>query len=118
VKTALGERVSDVKASSRLADSPACLVAAKHGPDLEIERLLARQSRGVGAKPILELNMKHPLVKAIGSAQNDARAADVNDLSSLLFEQAQILDGEVPDDPAAFAARLNRLVVRGLGAAA
>ena len=39
----------------------------------------------------------------------------MNDLSSLLFEQAQILDGEVPDDPAAFTARLNRLVVRGLG---
>ena len=118
VKGALGERVSDVKASSRLADSPACLVAATHGPDLEIERLLSRQSRGVGAKPILELNMKHALVKAIGSAQKSERGEDVNDLSALLFEQAQILDGEVPDDPAAFAARLNRLVVRGLGAVA
>jgi molecular chaperone HtpG len=118
VKGALGERVSDVKASSRLADSPACLVAATHGPDLEIERLLSRQSRGVGAKPILELNMKHALVKAIGSAQKGERGEDVNDLSALLFEQAQILDGEVPDEPAAFAARLNRLVVRGLGAVA
>ena len=118
VKAALGERVSDVTASSRLADSPACLVAARSGPDLEIERLLSRQNRGAGAKPILELNMKHPLVKAIGSAQKNSHENDVNDLSSLLFEQAQILDGEVPDDPAAFAARLNRLVVRGLGAAA
>src|SRR5436305_11256344 len=116
VKSALGERVSDVTASSRLADSPACLVAAKHGPDLEIERLLSRQSRGVGAKPILGLNMKHALVSAIGSAQKSERGDDVSDLSSLLFEQAQIMDGEVPDDPAAFAARLNRLVVRGLGA--
>src|SRR5205814_7921763 len=114
VKRALGERVSDVTASARLADSPACLVAAKHGPDLEIERLLSRQSRGVGAKPILELNMKHALVKAIGGAQKESHEADVNDLSALLFEQAQILDGEVPDDPAAFAARMNRLVVRGL----
>jgi molecular chaperone HtpG len=115
VKLALGERVSDVRASQRLADSPACLVASKSGPDLEIERLLSRQSRGVGAKPVLELNMKHALVKAIGGAQKEAHEADVNDLSALLFEQAQILDGEVPDDPAAFAARLNRLVVRGLG---
>jgi molecular chaperone HtpG len=105
-----------VRASQRLADSPACLVAAKHGPDLEIERLLARQSRGVGAKPILELNMRHALVQAIASAQRDSREADVSDLSALLFEQAQILDGEVPDDPAAFAARVNRLVARGLGA--
>ena len=102
--------------SQRLADSPACLVAAKQGPDLEIERLLSRQNRGVGAKPILELNMKHALVKALARAQKDAHEADVSDLSALLFEQAQILDGEVPDDPAAFAARLNRLVVRGLSA--
>jgi molecular chaperone HtpG len=116
VKLALGERVSDVLPSQRLADSPACLVAAKQGPDLEIERLLSRQNRGAGIKPILELNMKHALVKALGRAQNDKHDADVSDLSSLLFEQAQILDGEVPDDPAAFAARLNRLVVRGLGA--
>ncbi len=118
VKLALGERVADVKASSRLADSPACLVAAGQGPGLEIERLLSRQNRGTGTKPILELNMKHALVRALARAQNDKHEADVNDLSSLLFEQAQILDGEVPDDPAAFAARLNRLVVRGLGAAA
>jgi len=116
VKLALGERVSDVRASQRLADSPACLVASKSGPDLEIERLLSRQSRGVGAKPVLELNMKHALVKAIGGAQKESHEADVNDLSALLFEQAQILDGEVPDDPAAFAARMNRLVVRGLNA--
>ena len=73
VKAALGERVADVTASSRLADSPACLVAAKSGPDLEIERLMSRQNRGVGAKPILELNMKHALVKAIGSAQKGER---------------------------------------------
>jgi molecular chaperone HtpG len=118
VKSALGERVSDVLPSQRLADSPACLVAAKQGPDLEIERLLSRQNRGAGIKPILELNMKHALVKALARAQKDEHDADVTDLSSLLFEQAQILDGEVPDDPAAFAARLNRLVVRGLGVSA
>jgi molecular chaperone HtpG len=114
VKAALGERVSDVQASSRLADSPACLVASKSGPDLEIERLLARQNRGVGIKPILELNMRHALVKALANAQKASNEGDVNDLSALLFEQAQILDGEVPDDPAAFAARVNKLVVRGI----
>ena len=116
VKTALGERVSDVRASQRLADSPACLVAAKHGPDLEIERLLARQGRGLGAKPILELNIRHALVKAIDSAVKGERQDDVSDLSALLFEQAQILDGDAPEDPAAFVARLNRLVMRGFGA--
>jgi molecular chaperone HtpG len=115
VRTALGERVSDVRASQRLADSPACLVAAKHAPDLEIERLLATQNRGVRSKPILELNMRHALVSALADAQKDARESEVSDLSALLFEQAQILDGAVPDDPAAFAARLNRLVLSGLG---
>jgi molecular chaperone HtpG len=118
VKLALGERVADVKASARLADSPACLVASQSGPGLEIERLLSRQNRGSGSKPILELNMKHALVKAVGHAQQAKNESDVNDLSSLLFEQAQILDGEVPEDPAAFAARVNRLVARGLGASA
>jgi molecular chaperone HtpG len=115
VKDALGERVSDVRVSLRLTDSPACLVAGP-GFDRELSRLLARQSRSVGAKPILELNMRHPIVKALARAKADAREDEVADLSALLFEQAKILDGEVPDDPAAFAMRVNRLVIRGLPA--
>ena len=114
VKAALGERVEDVRASQRLTDSPVCLVAAGHGPDRELERLLARHQRGAGAKPILELNMRHPLVRAVAQAKLAARDDDAAELSALLFDQAMILDGEAPDDPAAFAARLNRLVVRGL----
>ncbi len=117
VKAALGESVTDVRASQRLTDSAACLVAGGKGPDRELERLLARQNKGAGTKPILELNMRHPLVRAVGDAKTAARDGDVSDLASLLFEQAQILDGEVPADPAAFAARLNRLVVRGLSPA-
>ena len=88
VKAALGDRVSDVRASQRLADSPACLVAAGHGPDLQVERLLAHQMRGRGPKPVLELNVHHVLVKAIASAQKASRQADVDDLSMVLFEQA------------------------------
>jgi molecular chaperone HtpG len=114
VKSTLGERVSDVRASQRLTDSAACLVAGGLGPDRELERLLSRTGRGAGGKPILELNMRHALVKALGLAKTQAREDDVADLSALLLDQAQILDGEVPEDPAAFAARLNRLVVRGL----
>jgi molecular chaperone HtpG len=113
VKTALGERVSDVRASKRLTDSPACLVAGA-GHDRELGRLLARANRGAGPKPILELNMRHSLVRAIAHASAAARTDDVTDLSALLLDQARILDGEVPDDPAAFAARMNRLVARGL----
>ena len=114
VKASLGERVSDVRASQRLTDSAACLVAQGAGPDRELERLLARQNARAGAKPILEINTRHPIVKAVSDAKLGARDADVADLSELLLDQAHILDGEVPDDPAAFAARVNRLVARGL----
>jgi molecular chaperone HtpG len=112
IKSSLGERVSDVRASQRLTSSASCLVASSHGPDRELERLLARANRGVSTKPILEINLHHPLVAAIPKAGEKAA-----DLSFLLFEQAQILDGELPDDPAAFANRLNRLVVDGLSKA-
>jgi molecular chaperone HtpG len=112
IKAALGERVSDVRASQRLTASASCLVAGSHGPDRELERLLARQNPGAASKPILEINLRHPLVAAIARAE--AGSAAVDDLSLLLLEQAQILDGELPEDPAAFAARLNRLVLQGL----
>ena len=113
VKEALGERVADVRASKRLTDSAACLVAEPHGRDRELERLLARQNRGGGAKPVLELNVRHPIVKLLGQARGGGRNEEVADLAALLFEQAQILDGEVPSDPAQFAARVNRLVMGG-----
>jgi molecular chaperone HtpG len=89
-------------------------VADSRGRDRELERLLARQSRGSGTKPILELNVRHPILKMLSRAKADGRDDEVADLSALLFEQAQILDGEVPNDPAQFAARINRLVARGL----
>ncbi|MFB6461141.1 molecular chaperone HtpG [Bradyrhizobium tunisiense] len=114
IKAALGERVSDVKASTRLTSSASCLVADSQGPSRELERILAQQNRGMKTKPILEINLRHPMVGAITKAQAGSKAVD--DLSLLLLEQAQILDGELPEDPAAFAARLNRLVLQGLGA--
>ncbi|AWM05251.1 molecular chaperone HtpG [Bradyrhizobium symbiodeficiens] len=114
IKAALGERVSDVKASTRLTSSASCLVADSQGPSRELERILSQQNRGMKTKPILEINLRHPMVGAITKAQAGSKAVD--DLSLLLLEQAQILDGELPEDPAAFAARLNRLVLQGLGA--
>jgi molecular chaperone HtpG len=116
VKLALGERVSDVRASQRLTDSAACLVAGGMGPDRELERLLARHNRSSGAKPILEINMRHILVRALALAKTEERETDIADIAALLLEEAQILDGEVPEDPAAFTARLNRLIMRGLAA--
>jgi molecular chaperone HtpG len=109
IKDTLGERVSDVRASQRLTSSASCLVAGGNGQDRALERLLAAQNKGSGIKPILEINMRHPLVAAISGDGDTAK-----DLSFLLLEQAQILDGELPEDPAAFANRLNQLVLRGL----
>jgi molecular chaperone HtpG len=109
IKDALGDRVSDVRASQRLTTSASCLVAGGAGRDRALERLLAQQNRGAVTKPILEINMRHPLVAAITGERDEAR-----DLSLLLLEQAQILDGELPEDPAAFANRVIQWVLRGL----
>jgi molecular chaperone HtpG len=109
IKDTLGDRVSDVRASQRLTSSASCLVAGGNAQDRALERLLAQQNRGPVTKPILEINMRHPLVTAIATAKDAGK-----DLSFLLLEQAQILDGELPEDPAAFASRLNQLVLRGL----
>ncbi|MFB9269026.1 molecular chaperone HtpG [Bradyrhizobium erythrophlei] len=109
IKDALGERVSDVRASQRLTSSASCLVAGGDARDRALERLLAQQNRGAVTKPILEINLRHPLVAAVATD-----TAQAKDLSFLLFEQAQILDGEMPEDPAAFASRLNGLVLRGV----
>jgi molecular chaperone HtpG len=67
------------------------------------------QNRAAVTAPILEINLRHPLVAAVSTAKDAA-----GDLSLLLLEQAQILDGELPEDPAGFANRLNRLVLQGL----
>ena len=110
IKDALGERVSDVRASQRLTSSASCLVAGGDGPDRELERMLAQQNKGAG-------HQADPRDQHAPSAGRGDRPADKPtrpDLSFLLLEQAQILDGELPEDPAAFASRLNRLVLRAL----
>jgi molecular chaperone HtpG len=112
IKASLGDRVNDVRASQRLTTSASCLVAGSHGPDRELERLLSQQNPGARTKPILEINLRHPLVAALANAEAGSATAD--DLSLLLLEQAQILDGELPEDPAGFAARLNRLVLQAM----
>ena len=114
VKTAIKEHVSDVRSSKRLTESPACLVAEKSGPDRRLEQILAQRDLGSSPKPILELNMKHRLVRAVADAKAEGRDKDVNDMAHLLFQEAQILDGVMPSNPAAFAQRLNRLLERGL----
>src|SRR6202158_1270420 len=106
IKASLGERVSDVRVSARLTTSASCLVAGSHGPDRELERLLSQQNRGTRTNPILEINLRHPLVAAIAKAA--AGSATTDDLALLLLGQAQILDGELPAAPAASPAPLHR----------
>ena len=110
IKDTLGDRVSDVRASQRLTSSASCLVAGGDGRDRMLERLLAQQNKGAGRQSRSSRSTCAIRWSAAIAGAKDAAA----DLSFLLLEQAQILDGELPEDPAAFANRLNRLVLRGL----
>ncbi|MGH8178519.1 MAG: molecular chaperone HtpG [Steroidobacter sp.] len=109
IKTSLGERVSDVRVTSRLADSPACLVLGEHDLGAQMRRILeAAGQKAPDAKPALEINPSHPLLHKIESTSDDAA---FNDLSMLLFEQATLADGGQLPEPAAFVQRLNRLLL-------
>jgi molecular chaperone HtpG len=115
VKTTLGDAVSDVRASDRLTDSAACLVAPESGLDRQLEKLLASagQLPAVG-KPVLEINPGHSLIArlaAIGADEESFRT----DAAHLLLDEAKIADGELPNDPRAFSARLARLIERAAG---
>ncbi len=105
-KQALGEEVSDVRVTARLTASPVCLVARDHGLDLTLERLLTRQNAvGVAATaPILEINPEHPLMVALAAKAATGGAAErITEAARLLLDQARILEGETPTDPARFA---------------
>ncbi|XWN34495.1 MAG: molecular chaperone HtpG [Devosia sp.] len=108
IKQALGEAVSDVRSSSRLAKSPACLVAADNGYDRQMERIVSRHGKnGFANKPVLELNPAHPLIKSLaGAAAAGGASGRINDAAVLLLGSAEILEGETPSDPAAFNKRL------------
>ena len=109
IKDTLGERVSDVRASQRLTTSASCLVAGGDGRDRAAGAI-------AGAAESRRRHQADPRDQhAPSSGRGDCRAKDAAaDLSFLLLEQAQILDGELPEDPAAFANRLNQLVLRGI----
>ncbi|MEJ1159768.1 molecular chaperone HtpG [Prosthecomicrobium sp. N25] len=114
VKETLGDKVGDVRKSTRLAESPACLVAPDFGPDRAFEKILARsQAAGGGfSKPVLEINPNHALVAAMARHLADADKSLMRDAAVLLHGQARILDGDTPDDPADFGRRLVRVMER------
>ena len=114
MKTALAEEVADVQTSSRLVASPACLIASAQAPDRQLEKMLAQQGTNMpGVKPILEINASHAIVKALNSAIIENKDERFNDLAFLLLDEARILEGNTPKDPAKFTERLNRLLLGG-----
>ena len=112
VKATLGDQVSDARASERLTESAVCIVAPETGLDRQLERILARSGQvGSSAKPILEINPRHDLILALASENDPALREDA---AHLLFDEARILDGELPADARAFSQRLARVMRRGL----
>jgi molecular chaperone HtpG len=109
MKKSLQDRVSEVRVTSRLADSPAVLVLGAHDLGAQMRRILeAAGQKTPTTKPTLEINVKHPLLERIESTAEDAT---FDDLSMLLFEQATLADGGQLAEPAAFVQRLNRLLL-------
>ncbi|NRP87964.1 Chaperone protein HtpG [Ensifer adhaerens] len=109
----LADEVSDVRASDRLIESAVCLVASEQGYDRQLEKILQGAGRlQSGAKPILEINMDHPVVKAIAAKVDAPSLRD--DAAFLLLDQARVLDGDKPADPRAFAERLARVMEKAL----
>jgi len=118
LKQALGDKVAEVRGSTRLATSPACLVAPELGPDRQLEKILAsRDGAGGRMAAILELNPSHPLIAGLAAqaAEGGAAAVRVDAAAPLIFGLARILDGEAPDEPAAFAKALAGLMEKTLG---
>ncbi len=109
IKKVLGERVSDVRPTVRLSDSPACLVMGEHDMGVQMRRILeAAGQKAPAAKPALEINPTHPLLERIEATSDDATFAD---LTMLVFEQATLAEGSQLPEPAAFVQRLNRLLL-------
>jgi len=109
MKKSLQDRVSDVRVTNRLADSPAVLVLGAHDLGAQMRRILEAAGQKVPtSKPALEINVQHPLLQRIESTGEDTA---FDDLSMLLFEQATLADGGQLAEPAAFVQRLNRLLL-------
>jgi molecular chaperone HtpG len=109
VKNTLGDAVKEVRVTHRLTDSPACLVAGEHDLSGNLARILkAAGQNAPEAKPILELNPTHKLVKRLEAETEETKFAD---LAHLVFDQALLAEGGQLDDPAAFVKRMNALLV-------
>jgi molecular chaperone HtpG len=116
VKDSLGDRVTEVRLSTRLTESPAVLVLGEHDLGANMRRILAAAGQTPPeSRPALELNVSHALVQLIDAESDAARFAD---LAQLLYDQAALAEGGQLANPAAYVQRLNRILVRLAGAPA
>ena len=107
LKEALKDKATDVRATTRLVDSPACLVVQDGDMSTQLARMLKQAGQPVPeVKPILEVNAQHPLVKKLETSEN------FDDLAQILFDQALLAEGGLPEDPAAYVRRVNQLLAR------
>jgi molecular chaperone HtpG len=110
VAAALGDAVAEVRASARLTESPSCLTRPADGMSESMRRILAAAGRDdmPASKPILELNMTHPLVQRLAGLEGE----DFSELSQLLYDQGQLTEQGQLANPGDYARRLNRLLLK------
>ena len=105
LKEALKDKAQDVRVTTRLVDSPACLVVTDSGMSMQLARMLKQAGQKVPeVKPVLEVNAGHPLVKKLEGGEH------FDDLAHILFDQALLAEGGLPEDPAAYVQRVNALL--------
>ena len=105
----LGDKVKEVRVSTRLTDSPSCLVVEQQDMAVSMQKILKQAGHEVpNVEPILEINVEHPLVKRLSDEQDDDK---FKDWSHLLFDQAMLSEGGQLEDPVAFVTRINQLLL-------
>jgi len=105
LKEALKDKAEDVRATTRLVDSPACIVVQDGGMSTQLARILKQAGqKAPDSKPVLEVNPGHPLVRKLDGSVH------FHDLAHILFDQALLAEGGLPDDPAAYVKRVNALL--------
>eukprot|EP00003_Mantamonas_plastica_P024182 TRINITY_DN446_c2_g1_i1.p2 TRINITY_DN446_c2_g1~~TRINITY_DN446_c2_g1_i1.p2 ORF type:complete len:631 (-),score=161.15 TRINITY_DN446_c2_g1_i1:3348-5240(-) len=109
IKTALEDRVQEVRVTNRLTDSPACLVVGDFDMGAQMKKIMEAAGQKVpDSKPIFEINVEHPLVQRLENEKGEER---FNELSAVLLDQATLASGEQLKDPGAYVTRLNRLLL-------
>jgi len=110
IREALGGKVKDVRITDRLTESPACLVSDKFDMSSNLERILKQAGQDVpDMKPILEINPDHELIQRLAKMRSKDK---ISDFSSILFDQAVLAEGALPEDPAGFVRKMNALLTQ------